>query len=163
MGASLLSAGLSAADPLASATQVGEDAYFLRSDSLGVADGVGGWAGRPGANPALFSRKLMAYCSMELSRYSDTHDELYQEFYGAWRSTGSIRILAHSLSSDVDPVDVLQRSYERCIGEAQTEGMLGSSTALIALLRNDELRVANIGDCCISVIRGDEYVCECFS
>ena len=39
--------------------QVGEDAYFLRSDSLGVADGVGGWSGQAGADPALFSRLLM--------------------------------------------------------------------------------------------------------
>lgn len=33
--------------------------YFLRSDSLGVADGVGGWSGHAGANPARWSRKLM--------------------------------------------------------------------------------------------------------
>lgn len=29
-------------------TQIGEDAYFRRSDALGVADGVGGWAGESG-------------------------------------------------------------------------------------------------------------------
>lgn len=29
-------------------TQIGEDAYFRRSDALGVADGVGGWAGVSG-------------------------------------------------------------------------------------------------------------------
>lgn len=28
--------------------QIGEDAYFRRSDALGVADGVGGWAGVSG-------------------------------------------------------------------------------------------------------------------
>lgn len=33
--------------------------YFLRNDSLGVADGVGGWSGHAGANPARWSRKLM--------------------------------------------------------------------------------------------------------
>jgi protein phosphatase PTC7 len=38
---------------------VGEDAYFLRSDSLGVADGVGGWSGHAGANPARWARKFM--------------------------------------------------------------------------------------------------------
>lgn len=38
---------------------VGEDAYFLRTDSLGVADGVGGWSGHAGSNPARWSRKLM--------------------------------------------------------------------------------------------------------
>lgn len=29
-------------------TQIGEDAYFRRADALGVADGVGGWAGVSG-------------------------------------------------------------------------------------------------------------------
>lgn len=46
--------------------QVGEDAYFVRNDSLGVADGVGGWAGRKGADPGLFAARLMhrepSYC-----------------------------------------------------------------------------------------------------
>jgi hypothetical protein len=32
-------------------TQIGEDAYFRRSDALGVADGVGGWAGVSGNDP----------------------------------------------------------------------------------------------------------------
>lgn len=39
--------------------QVGEDAYFVRHNSLGVADGVGGWAGRKGADPGLFAARLM--------------------------------------------------------------------------------------------------------
>jgi hypothetical protein len=45
--------------------QVGEDAYFCRSDSLGVADGVGGWSGKKGADPAMFSRLLM-HCACEV-------------------------------------------------------------------------------------------------
>jgi hypothetical protein len=34
--------------------QVGEDAYFRRYDSLGVADGVGGWTGTSGTHPMVF-------------------------------------------------------------------------------------------------------------
>jgi len=45
---------------------VGEDAYFLRSDSLGVADGVGGWSGHAGANPARWARKFMHRESLAL-------------------------------------------------------------------------------------------------
>lgn len=30
--------------------------------------------------------------------------------------------------------------------------MIGSSTALLAVLRNDELRLANMGDCCCSFV-----------
>jgi hypothetical protein len=31
-------------DDLSLAVQVGEDAYFIRDNAMGVADGVGGWA-----------------------------------------------------------------------------------------------------------------------
>lgn len=37
--------------------QIGEDAYFRRSDALGVADGVGGWAGVSGKNELHNQRK----------------------------------------------------------------------------------------------------------
>ncbi|PWN88305.1 protein serine/threonine phosphatase 2C [Acaromyces ingoldii] len=123
--------------------QVGEDAYFLRPDSLGVADGVGGWASRPGADPALFSRLLMHFCAVELSRY----DGLSAAELAA--DNGS---LLHAWGS-VDPVEVMHRAWERCVRASRREGILGSSTALIALLRGDELRIANVGDCVLLIIR----------
>ncbi|KAM0755833.1 protein serine/threonine phosphatase 2C, partial [Meredithblackwellia eburnea MCA 4105] len=119
---------------------VGEDAYFLRTDSLGVADGVGGWSGHAGANPARWSRKFMHHCSSELARYENVEDELFLQYY------------------EVDPVEVLQRAFEKTLAECKEEGVIGSSTALIAVLRNDELRLANMGDCCCSIIRGNDYV-----
>jgi len=50
----------------------GEDAFFIASDGLavGVADGVGGWADVPGADPARYSRDLMRF-SCELSGLAD--------------------------------------------------------------------------------------------
>lgn len=48
--------------------QVGEDAYFVRHNSLGVADGVGGWSGRKGADPGLFAARLMHRKSKEQQR-----------------------------------------------------------------------------------------------
>ncbi|KAA1083622.1 hypothetical protein PGT21_001622 [Puccinia graminis f. sp. tritici] len=123
-----------------SSVQVGEDSYFLRSDSLGVADGVGGWSGKPGANPGLFSSKLMHHCSTEVSRYEDVDD---------------VRFLSYNA---IDPVDILQHAFERSIHESKLEGLLGSTTALIAILRDDELRIANLGDCCCSVIRGNDFI-----
>lgn len=91
---SSLSAGTSSED-LHLASAVGEDAYFVRENAMGVADGVGGWSrvrGTPLAPPtitptlihiapdsessrntssestasALFARRLMHYCSAEL-------------------------------------------------------------------------------------------------
>lgn len=128
--------------------QVGEDAYFLRPDSLGVADGVGGWASRPGADPALFSRLLMHFCAVELSRY----DGLSASDLAA--NDGSML----KAWASVDPVEVMHRAWERCVRASRREGILGSSTALIALLRGDELRIANMGDCVLMIIRGGEMI-----
>jgi hypothetical protein len=48
-------------------TQCGEDAFFIRPDALGVADGIGGWHEVPGANAALFAYDLMRFTA-EVSR-----------------------------------------------------------------------------------------------
>jgi serine/threonine protein phosphatase PrpC len=128
--------------------QVGEDAYFLRPDSLGVADGVGGWTSRPGADPALFSRLLMHFCAVELSRY----DNLSATDLAA--DNGSLL----NAWAAVDPVEVMHRAWERCVRASRREGILGSSTALLALLRGDELRIANMGDCVLMIIRGGEML-----
>lgn len=144
--------------------QVGEDAYFRRSDAIGVADGIGGWsttAGKkifngctfsaeinvltdqflyPGSNSALYSSQLMHYANLEMDRFEDTEDPMFFEY------------------SQTNPVDILQRSYEQSLIEAKKNNILGSTTACIAVLRHDELRVANIGDCGISIIRNNHYV-----
>lgn len=71
---------------------------------------------------------------------------------------------------DVDPVDILQRAYERTLELCRVDGSLGSSTALVALLLSPSpssshttsseprLRIAHIGDCLIGLIRHDELV-----
>ena len=76
-------------DGLDLAVQVGEDAYFVRDNAMGVADGVGGWSrtrtsvvyfltsayacpfsespkGAPSPS-ALFARRLMHFCSAEVA------------------------------------------------------------------------------------------------
>ncbi|EAU84604.2 hypothetical protein CC1G_00123 [Coprinopsis cinerea okayama7 len=59
-------------DDLSLAVQVGEDAYFVRDNAMGVADGVGGWTRSKHHDPAqpsasaLFARRLMHYCSAEI-------------------------------------------------------------------------------------------------
>ncbi|PWN52935.1 protein serine/threonine phosphatase 2C, partial [Violaceomyces palustris] len=128
--------------------QVGEDAYFLRPDSLGVADGVGGWASRPGADPALFSRLLMHFCAVELGKYDGLTPQQLAADGGSLLSSWT----------SVDPVEVMHRAWERCVRASRREGILGSSTALIALLRGDELRIANLGDCVLLIIRAGELL-----
>ncbi|KAL0580113.1 hypothetical protein V5O48_001889 [Marasmius crinis-equi] len=59
---------------------VGEDAYFIREDAIGVADGVGGWSRlcSPSAGPstmtpsAMFAKHLMHYCSAEIHDFHST-------------------------------------------------------------------------------------------
>ncbi|KAJ6502411.1 hypothetical protein C8R45DRAFT_976556 [Mycena sanguinolenta] len=69
------------------AVQVGEDAYFVRDNAMGVADGVGGWArvkhAAPPSGPsasALFARRLMHFCADEVDRAShlDSHSHAHQ-------------------------------------------------------------------------------------
>lgn len=83
---------------------------------------------------------MPADCSAELARYDDIEDELFSYYY------------------DVDPVDILQRAFEKSLDEANARQIVGSSTALLAVLRHDELRLANMGDCCCSIIRGQEFI-----
>jgi serine/threonine protein phosphatase PrpC len=123
---------------------VGEDAYFRRPNAIGVADGVGGWSRVKGANPALYSRKLMHYACLELSK-ADEEGEF-----------------------EVDPKMVLQKSYDAVCVDVEKEVcfflvtnheiLVGSATACIAILSDDELRIANLGDGGVVVVRGDEIV-----
>ncbi|KAK3842875.1 MAG: phosphatase 2C-like domain-containing protein [Linnemannia gamsii] len=120
--------------------QVGEDSYFRRHDALGVADGVGGWSGTTGANPALYSRKLMHYAFVELEKYDNIEEDAFYDYF------------------NVNPVQILQKSYEQSARDAKKEGLIGSSTACLAILRDDELRIANLGDCGVSIIRRNEFI-----
>ncbi|KXS15311.1 protein serine/threonine phosphatase 2C [Gonapodya prolifera JEL478] len=118
---------------------VGEDAYFKRDDALGVADGVGGWGRVQGSNAAMYSRKLMHYAAVEIGRYDEIHDQHDMDAFKA-----------------VDPKEVLKRAYDDLNGDKEKENILGSTTALIALLRTDRLRIANLGDCGLIVLRDQD-------
>jgi protein phosphatase PTC7 len=63
-------------------------------------------------------------------------------------------------STDPDPVEILQRGYETSVGLTLAEGLVGSSTVLLAVLAKEakELRIAHVGDCCAYVIREQEIV-----
>ncbi|PIA18922.1 protein serine/threonine phosphatase 2C [Coemansia reversa NRRL 1564] len=122
------------------ATSVGEDAFFHRGDAMGIADGVGGWAGVKDADPSLFARRLMHNVSRETQRYEDIDDELFSYYFEA------------------APLDVLRRAYEITLDEMEAHAKRGSSTACVVILRGDELRVANLGDCGLTVVRQGDMV-----
>ena len=132
-------------------------------NALGVADGVGGWATKPHGNSALFSRRLMHFCSHEISLlYPPLPPSPSNPTF--LTPAAVLAPLPYSLV-DPDPVAILQRSYERTLEQCKLDGTLGSSTALLAILLTPptspffpQLRIAHVGDCLISLIRHNELV-----
>ncbi|KAJ3223610.1 hypothetical protein HDU78_011243, partial [Chytriomyces hyalinus] len=124
--------------------RVGEDAYFCRRDGLGVADGVGGWAHVvKGSNAALFSSRLMHHCASQLEHFDDIlNDYDINDYYG------------------LDPVKVMQVACERTLEDAGQgpNRAVGSTTALVAFLRDDELRLASLGDTSLIVLRNGNMI-----
>ncbi|CAH1761984.1 14191_t:CDS:2 [Entrophospora sp. SA101] len=124
----------------------GEDSFFRRHDSLGVADGVGGWKNIKPSSPvvvdsSLYSRKLMHYSLTEIEKYHNNF--------------GKDQFFNHD---NFQPGNIMQASYEKTLRDCTMEGIIGSSTALIAILHGDELRIANLGDCGIGVIRQNGFI-----
>ncbi len=90
----------------------------------------------------------MHFCSVELSRYDGLSRDELAENNGALLQRWTA----------VDPVEVMHKAWERCVRTARREGILGSSTALLAVLRGDELRVANLGDCVLLIVRDGDLL-----
>ncbi|KAJ5648587.1 hypothetical protein N7490_004959 [Penicillium lividum] len=119
----------------------GDDAVIVAENFLGVDDGVGAWATRPGGHAALWSRLLLHFWALEIDR---------------------------NLSSTVtpDPVEYLQLAFEETVRATSTPNeWLGTTTSATALLHwtngdNGEqkplLYVTNLGDCKVIVIRPNE-------
>lgn len=158
-----------------------------------MADGVGGWAGRKGADPGLFAARLMHHCSAEIAVRDDMHGESHDCGPSApSNSTGGQKLSFVSSSSNPpafgqagssahlhtsgtdtgkkqhpvlderlsqgDPIEILHQAWDLTLTEFFDLELIGSTTALIALLKDDELRLANLGDCCCSIIRGKDYI-----
>lgn len=82
----------------------------------------------------------MHHAYLELERFDNVDDPCFYHY------------------DEADPVSILQKSYEESMQEALQEGIIGSCTACLAILRHEELRIANLGDCGISVIRHNDYI-----
>lgn len=167
--------------PASGAIQVGEDAYFFRSEALGIADGVGGWtaararsyakttredgedeesitarARKPKADPGLFSRLLMHYCDREVEAWRGGKEDWLQvpttngsgkvdgesadgssangsglsmsfgteslDAQGREKQVDSLPALANGrVRRALDPVEVMQKAYERCMDAIRAE------------------------------------------
>ncbi|KAJ7036522.1 phosphatase 2C-like domain-containing protein [Mycena alexandri] len=110
------------------AVQVGEDAYFVRENAMGVADGVGGWARVKHAAPptgpsasALFARRLMHFCADEVDRASHPHSHAHSSQTHAQQHPH-----ASTSSSRSPPVDNEYSDYEYDGAETGTEELLAA-------------------------------------
>lgn len=93
-----------------------------------------------GADPALYSLKLMHYSALELDKYDNFMEDLDIPY------------------ETITPKQVLERAYTQTNHDAHEKGILGSSTAILVILRDDELRMCNLGDCGLLVVRCGEPI-----
>ncbi|KAL6052922.1 Protein phosphatase [Balamuthia mandrillaris] len=123
----------------------GEDAYYISDTekSLGVADGVGGWATH-NIDPALFSRKLMeeAHKAADIKvkqMLMESKERLHQEE-------------AKQHKSPLVTTDILDMALQK------TKHITGSSTALVLLLDDCVLNASYLGDSSFMVIRDSQII-----
>ncbi|KAI0300065.1 phosphatase 2C-like domain-containing protein [Multifurca ochricompacta] len=136
-GAELWQHGSKLTDGLDLAVQVGEDAYFVRDNAMGIADGVGGWSRahspKGAASPsALFARRLMHFCSAEVATQASSpalsfHDVPpsskttffpYPPSSSPPHSTMQEDVTdetADDLADGLDVLLILERAYERAL------------------------------------------------
>ncbi|KAK4685166.1 protein phosphatase PTC7, partial [Tremellales sp. Uapishka_1] len=162
-------------------TGVGEDAYFARIDGMCIADGVGGWAasGRGGADAGRWSRLLTHFCEVEVAAWwagaehyvieggkadSGHYNPLAGKNPWTWKTKrgqtddDSQGLPTGQTRRPLDPVEIMQTGFEKCLACVAAEGIHGSSTCLLALLHHSTLLIANLGDCSLLVIRAGEVV-----
>ena len=113
---------------------VGEDAYFARTDGMCIADGVGGWArsGRGGADAGRWSKLLTHFCEAELNDWWEGKEDFLEPekrngsgrgsdwAASAWdnasgRASGGSDGESKRVRRPLDPVEIMQRGYEKCL------------------------------------------------
>ena len=147
--------------------QVGEDAYFTRPTSLGIADGVGGWTRRPcpSSQPspsALFSRRLMHFCSSLLSTNAHLHpSQILQQAYAhtlsahSPLSTGSSTALLAVLDHDhsIEPL-----VHPSSLSENYAAGCIPSASSPSPDTDLPQLHIAHLGDSMAMLIRDGRII-----
>ncbi|KAI0349827.1 hypothetical protein OH77DRAFT_1525352 [Trametes cingulata] len=110
-------------DDLGRAVQVGEDAYFVRDNAMGVADGVGGWSRlRRTANAAepspsaLFARRLMHFCSEEVDAACEPQEQSIDPFSDAAEDMyAELEDSLEELEEGLDVLMILEKAYEKTL------------------------------------------------
>ncbi|CAG9324213.1 unnamed protein product [Blepharisma stoltei] len=113
--------------------ETNEDAYFSSRFAIGVADGVGGVKKDFGISSSAFSHELMENCKKIAEKYDSAFES-------------SSKKLKHFLSSPLSGDQIISQSYSQVING-------GSSTFLLASLQGSHLKISNLGDSSVMVLR----------
>ncbi|ODV72582.1 PP2C family protein-serine/threonine phosphatase [Cyberlindnera jadinii NRRL Y-1542] len=112
----------------------GDDAMIVSPNLLGVADGVSGWSGEH-ADSGLFARSFLENISKTFTELSHQNaDDL-------------------SRITEADLRDRLDLSYKESLAVMERDKYKGSSTLMVAMIIDSELKILNIGDSRIFIIR----------
>eukprot|EP00033_Pygsuia_biforma_P000215 GCRY01000270.1.p1 GENE.GCRY01000270.1~~GCRY01000270.1.p1 ORF type:complete len:505 (+),score=96.45 GCRY01000270.1:104-1618(+) len=106
----------------------GEDSCFVLSNALGIADGVGGWAKSHAGSNAALFSRLLMHHSRE--------------------------VLINSPREETNLVSVLKTALD----QIDLNLVVGSSTVSLCMLEGSLLKIANLGDSGILVIRQGQLV-----
>jgi len=127
-------------DVRAGCDSFGEDAFYVnttgsRFDSIGVADGVGGWRNQ-GVDPSLFSSTLMRECLLASSVMNEG------------RLTCPKEIL-------IEAIRAMKKQHKE-----NKFSLLGSSTAITSVIDtdNDSAQICNLGDSGYMLIRNGNVI-----
>ncbi|CCH46411.1 hypothetical protein BN7_6005 [Wickerhamomyces ciferrii] len=117
----------------------GDDAMIVSPNLIGVADGVSGWSGAH-ANSGLFARSFLENISRNFSELS---------FYN---SNDLSKIKESDLSNNLD------YAYKDSLQIMKNDNFNGSSTLLLGMIIDKNLKIMNIGDSKIFIIRQGKIV-----
>ena len=105
---------------------------MMRSDVIGVADGVGGWPAGSKANPALYARLLLDNIGSYMAGLDDPNNLDLSE--------GDLM--------GVSAEELLRRAYQ-----AMDPAVIGSTTVSLAFLQSPWIQFGVLGDCGFMVFR----------
>ena len=147
----------------------GDDACFACERGLGVADGVSGWS-TYGINPSIFPQKLVQECEKEIRRVTKLKKENFKDIKrtripkvasyvgldfqaNTIYSAGGSDAEGSEIENENNTPKVNKRPYETPIDVLQILSTsynkikdIGSSTATILVINQNEVHAANMGD-----------------
>jgi protein phosphatase PTC7 len=135
----------------------GEDASFIGADglSVGVADGVGGWA-EQGIDAGIYARMLMSHAQRAAEALTA---EAAAAAAPAAPGTPGREDAPAAASEDAEVQRLAALAPMRVLLKAHAATRVqGSSTALVMLLRGGTLHAANLGDSGFMILRGGRIV-----